>query len=55
MGEKDIPIFITENGIADESDKYRAPFTVSNLHQIRQVIDNGANVIGYLHWSFMDN
>jgi beta-glucosidase len=52
---KDIPIFITENGIADKSDKYRAPFIVSHLHQIRQAIDNGANIIGYLHWSFMDN
>jgi beta-glucosidase len=52
---KDIPIFITENGIADKSDKYRAPFIVSHLHQIRQAIDNGANIIGYLHWSLMDN
>jgi beta-glucosidase len=52
---KEIPVFITENGIADKSDKYRAPFIVSHLHQIRQAIDNGANVIGYLHWSFMDN
>jgi beta-glucosidase len=52
---KDIPVFITENGIADKSDKYRAPFIVSHLYQIRQAIDNGANIIGYLHWSFMDN
>jgi len=52
---KDIPIFITENGIADKSDKYRAPFIVSHLRQIRQAMDNGANIIGYLHWSFMDN
>jgi beta-glucosidase/6-phospho-beta-glucosidase/beta-galactosidase len=52
---KDIPIFITENGIADKSDKYRAPFIISHIRQIRQAIDNGANVIGYLHWSLMDN
>jgi beta-glucosidase len=52
---KDIPVLITENGIADKSDKYRAPFIVSHLHQIRQALDNGANIIGYLHWSFMDN
>jgi beta-glucosidase/6-phospho-beta-glucosidase/beta-galactosidase len=52
---KDIPIFITENGVADKSDKYRAPFIVSHLRQIRQAIDDGANVIGYLHWSLMDN
>jgi beta-glucosidase len=52
---KDIPILITENGVADKSDKYRAPFIVSHLHQVRQAMDNGANIIGYLHWSFMDN
>ncbi len=53
---KDMPILITENGIADKSDKYRAPFIVSHLDQIRKAIDNnGAKVIGYLHWSFMDN
>ena len=52
---KEIPVFITENGIADKSDKYRAPFMVSHLRQIRQAIDNGANIIGYLHWSLMDN
>ena len=44
---KNIPVFITENGIADKSDKYSAPFTVSHIRQIRQAIDNGANVIGY--------
>jgi beta-glucosidase/6-phospho-beta-glucosidase/beta-galactosidase len=52
---KYIPVFITENGIADKSDKYRAPFIVSHLRQIRQAIDSGANIIGYLHWSLMDN
>lgn len=49
------PIFITENGIADKSDRYRAPFIVAHLHQVKRAIDNGANVIGYLHWSLMDN
>jgi beta-glucosidase len=52
---KDIPIFITENGVADKSDMFRAAFIVSHLRQIRQAIDSGANVIGYLHWSLMDN
>jgi beta-glucosidase len=49
------PILITENGIADKSDKYRAQFIVSHLRQVRRAIDNGANIIGYLYWSFMDN
>jgi beta-glucosidase len=49
------PIFITENGIADKHDGYRAPFIVSHLQQVRKAIDDGANMIGYLYWSFMDN
>jgi beta-glucosidase/6-phospho-beta-glucosidase/beta-galactosidase len=49
------PILIAENGIADKSDKYRAQFIVAHLRQIRRAIDHGANIIGYLHWSFMDN
>jgi beta-glucosidase len=49
------PIFVTENGIADKHDRYRAPFIVAHIQQIKRAIDNGANVIGYLHWSLMDN
>jgi beta-glucosidase len=50
-----IPIFITENGIADKHDGYRAPFIVSHLQQLRKAMDDGARIIGYLYWSFMDN
>ena len=50
-----LPVFITENGVADKNDKYRAPFIVAHLQQVKRAINNGANVIGYLHWSFMDN
>lgn len=49
------PIFITENGTADKSDKYRAQFIVAHLKQVRRAINEGAKIIGYLHWSFMDN
>ncbi|HEX5892529.1 MAG TPA: family 1 glycosylhydrolase [Nitrososphaeraceae archaeon] len=49
------PVFITENGIADKSDRYRAPFIVAHLEQVRRAISDSADVIGYLHWSLMDN
>jgi beta-glucosidase/6-phospho-beta-glucosidase/beta-galactosidase len=55
QGKNDLPILITENGVADKNDRYRAPFIVSHLKQVKRAIDKGANVIGYLHWSFMDN
>jgi beta-glucosidase len=28
---------------------------VAHLQQVKRAIDNGSNVMGYLHWSFMDN
>jgi beta-glucosidase len=49
------PVFITENGIADKSDRYRAPFIVAHLQEVKRAIIDGADVIGYLHWSLMDN
>jgi beta-glucosidase len=51
----DKPILVTENGIADKHDRYRAPFVVAHIQQIKKAIDNGSNVIGYLHWSLVDN
>ena len=50
-----IPIFITENGVADKHNGYRAPFIVSHLQQVRRAMDDGAHIMGYLHWSLMDN
>jgi beta-glucosidase len=38
------PIIITENGIADKSDKYRAQFIVARLRQVRRAINDGANI-----------
>jgi beta-glucosidase len=54
-GNWKLPILVTENGVADKSDRYRAPFLISHLEQLKRAIDNDADVIGYLHWSFMDN
>jgi len=51
----DKPILVTENGIADNHDRYRAPFVVAHIQQIKRAIDNGAHVLGYLHWSLVDN
>jgi beta-glucosidase len=49
------PVLVTENGIADKDDKYRAPYIVAHIQQLKRAIDDGANIIGYLHWSLMDN
>ena len=50
-----LPIYITENGLADAEDKNRAEFIKEHLRYIHKAISKGANVKGYLHWSLLDN
>lgn len=49
------PIYITENGCADPGDDTRREYTLEHLAQIHRAIENGVDVRGYYHWSFMDN
>lgn len=50
-----LPIYITENGIADRDDDQRADFIADHLAAAWQAIRAGANVRGYFHWSLLDN
>lgn len=49
------PIFVTENGIATPNDAMRARYIPEALASLKSAIDEGVPVIGYLHWSLMDN
>ena len=49
------PIYITENGIADSQDKFRAQFIIEHLKEVHRAITQGVNVRGYFYWSLMDN
>ncbi|MEK7567528.1 MAG: glycoside hydrolase family 1 protein [Patescibacteria group bacterium] len=49
------PIYITENGIADEKDIIRGDFIKNYLSFVKKAIDEGVDVKGYFHWSLMDN
>jgi len=50
-----LPIYITENGLADADDAQRADFIRSHLRAIEEAQVQGAQVRGYLHWSLLDN
>lgn len=50
-----LPIFITENGIATTNDDKRMRFIVAHLNEIYHAIKGGSNVMGYFHWSLLDN
>ena len=49
------PIYIFENGLADAEDKYRSDFIKEHLAQLKKVIQAGADIKGYFHWSLLDN
>jgi beta-glucosidase/6-phospho-beta-glucosidase/beta-galactosidase len=48
-------ILITENGMAEAQDKHRASYIISHVQQVQRARREGVNVIGYLHWSIVDN
>jgi beta-glucosidase len=50
-----LPIYITENGLADAKDKYRPEFIRDHLIACAKAIDQGVDLKGYFHWSLLDN
>jgi beta-glucosidase len=49
------PIYITENGLPDVEDKHRPAFIMDHLRQIWHAISFCYPVMGYYHWSLVDN
>lgn len=49
------PMIITENGIADSTDKNRQWWLSETILAMERAISEGADVRGYLHWSLLDN
>ena len=50
-----LPIYITENGIADAQDKDRAWYITETLRALQRAIEEGADVRGHFYWSLFDN
>jgi len=50
-----IPIIVTENGVATDQDERRIAFIDTALHGIQACLDEGIQVLGYMHWSLLDN
>ena len=48
-------ILITENGMAEAVDKHRASYIISHVQQVQRARSEGVDVMGYLHWSIVDN
>jgi beta-glucosidase len=53
--EADLPVVVTENGIATDDDEQRVRYLIAHLHQVKAALNDGVDVRGYLHWSSFDN
>lgn len=49
------PVLVTEHGFADAADAFRPRALVESLVHLAGSIERGTRVLGYLHWSLMDN
>ncbi len=55
LKEKNLPIYITENGLADAKDEKRVKFIKNHLKWVHKAISEGVDVRGYFYWSLLDN
>ena len=49
------PIFVSEAGLADAADQYRADYITSQVEAVAKAIVDGVDVIGHMYWSLIDN
>ena len=54
-GQLHKPIFVTENGIGTDDDSRRVEYIKRALAGVGECVADGIPVIGYLHWSLLDN
>jgi beta-glucosidase len=50
-----VPVFVTEHGIGINDDTLRATFIEQSLSGLLDAIDDGVPVLGYCHWTLLDN
>ncbi len=50
-----MPVLVTEHGMSTDDDTLRAGFLEPSLRGLLDVMDDGVPVLGYLHWTLMDN
>ncbi len=51
----DMPIIVTENGVADDDDDMRPEHIRRHLWITSEAIRDGLDIRGFYHWSLMDN
>jgi beta-glucosidase len=49
------PVIVTEHGLGTTDDSLRAAFIPPALAGLKSAMDDGVPVLGYIHWSLLDN
>ena len=55
LARLNLPIYVTENGIPDDDDDQRPRYLLTHLHQMWHAIQLCYPVMGYYHWTLVDN
>jgi len=55
IAQQRMPIYVTENGVADGDDRLRARFIRRYIYAMHRAMQQGVDVRGYYYWSLMDN
>ena len=50
-----LPLYVTENGVDDRVGTLRPLFILGHIHAVTRATAEGIPVLGYFHWSLMDN
>ncbi|MFH9265307.1 glycoside hydrolase family 1 protein [Streptomyces sp. NPDC017546] len=51
----DVPLIVTENGIATADDSRRVDYYAGALDEVASALEDGLDIRGYLAWSALDN
>jgi beta-glucosidase len=54
-GRAQVPVIVTENGIATEDDTRRIAFMEGTVAGLARCLRDGIDLRGYFHWSLLDN
>jgi len=55
LARLNLPIYVTENGVPDDDDDQRPRYLLAHLHQMWRAIQFCYPVMGYYHWTLVDN
>jgi beta-glucosidase len=50
-----LPIIVTENGVADAEDRLRPRYLAQHIHQMWRAVNFNWPIKGYFHWTLVDN